>query len=119
MDKPEPVLLIVDDESSVRRVLTRIISKKISKILTASTITDAELILDTTRVTHILCDHLLGPGQPTGIESSISWKQKYPHIEKVVILTGTSAYLGDTPEGIDSILPKTTDPLKLTDLLKL
>ncbi len=112
-------LLIIDDEGSVRRALSRILFKYADKILTASNMTDAQLILDTDPVTHILCDQLLGPGQPTGTESAIFWKDRYPSIKKLFILTGTKIASVAAPEGIDKVLPKTTDPLQLAAMLEL
>ena len=62
MTTSDSILLIIDDESSVCRALSRILRRKANEIITAQTIVDAELVLDTRDVTHVLCDHLLGPG---------------------------------------------------------
>ncbi|MBN2341250.1 MAG: hypothetical protein JXX29_09975 [Deltaproteobacteria bacterium] len=115
----DATLLIIDDESSVCRALSRILRKRAGEIVTAQTIVDAELVLDTKEVTHVLCDHLLGPGQPKGLETAIHWKQEYPSIQKLIILTGTDAAFGDPPAGIDKVLPKTTDPMLLAEYLEL
>ena len=112
-------LLIIDDEASVCRALGRILREKADEIVTAQSIADAELIMDTRDVTHILCDHLLGPGQPRGLDTAIHWKSEYPDIEKIIILTGTDAAFDAPPDGIDHVLPKTTDPLKLAEYLDL
>ena len=119
MNKKDSILLVIDDEASVCRALGRILRKKASEIITAQNIVDAELVLDTKEVTHVLCDHLLGPGQPKGLETAIHWKAEYPSIEKIIILTGTDAAFARTPAGIDHVLPKTTDPLKLAEILGL
>lgn len=112
-------LLIIDDESSVCRALSRILRCKAGEVITAQTLADAELVLDTREVTHVLCDHLLGPGQPRGLDTAIKWKAEYPSIEKIIILTGTNAAYDVPPEGIDQVLPKTTDPMQLAQILEL
>ena len=112
-------LLIIDDEASVCRALSRILRQKAQDIITAQNTADAELIMDTRDVTHILCDHLLGPGQPRGLDTAVHWKNEYPSIEKIIILTGTDAAFDAPPPGIDHVLPKTTDPLKLAEYLEL
>jgi DNA-binding NtrC family response regulator len=119
MSTNEAVLLIVDDEASVCRALSRILKTKASEIITVQNLSDAELVLDTRDVTHILCDHLLGPGQPRGLDTAIHWKAEYPTIDKIIILTGTDAAFNATPDGIDYVLPKTTDPLHLAEFLQL
>ncbi|MBN2526799.1 MAG: hypothetical protein JXR76_10420 [Deltaproteobacteria bacterium] len=119
MTTNDKVLLIIDDEASVCRALSRILSRKATEIITARSIADAELILDTREVTHVLCDHLLGPGQPKGLDNAIYWKSEYPSIEKVIVLTGTDAAFNAPPEGVDKVLPKTTDPLQLAEFLQL
>ena len=119
MTTENPTLLIIDDEASVCRALGRILRNKVGEIITAQNVADAELILDTRYVSHILCDHLLGPGQPRGLDTAIHWKQEYPEVEKIIILTGTDAAFDEPPEGIDHVLPKTTDPLELAEYLQL
>lgn len=119
MTANDSILLIIDDESSVCRALSRILRRKAKEIITAQTIIDAELVLDTRNVTHVLCDHLLGPGQPKGLDTAINWKQEYPSIEKLIILTGTDAAFDVPPIGIDKVLPKTTDPMQLAEFLEL
>lgn len=119
MTSTHSTLLIIDDESSVCRALSRILSRKADEIVTAQTIADAELVLDTKDITHVLCDHLLGPGQPKGLDTAIDWKEQYPSIQKLIILTGTNAAYDSPPAGIDRVLPKTTDPMTLAEYLEL
>ena len=112
-------LLIVDDESSVCRALRRIIRGRADEVVIVSNMTDANLVIDTKKVTHVLCDHLLGPGQPRGMEVASTWKDRYGSIRKLVILTGSNLASQEPPPGIDLVLPKTTDPLQLADLIGL
>jgi len=119
MTTNDAILLIIDDEASVCRALSRILSKKAAETITARNISDAELILDTREITHVLCDHLLGPGQPKGLDNAIYWKEEYPSIRKIIVLTGTDAAFDEPPQGIDKVLPKTTDPMELAEHLQL
>ena len=120
MTVPKTILLIIDDESSVCRVLRRVLRNKVDEIVTAETPVDAHIVLKTKPVTHVICDHLLGPGQPKGLEIAKNWKQTYASIKKIVILTGTNAAQTiEIPSGIDHILPKTTEPVKLVNYLSL
>ncbi len=116
-DYDRKILLVVDDESSVCRALKRLLRGRVDEIVTAQTPADAETVLRSTPVTHVICDHFLGPGQPNGGDVARNWKVDYPKIKVVAILTGTN--IGDIEKapGIDHLLPKTTDPVKLAELM--
>jgi hypothetical protein len=92
---------------------------KADEIVTAQTPADAETILHSKPVTHVICDHLLGPGQPKGMDIAKEWKGAFPSIRSIVILTGTNVKNLHPPETIDHVLPKTTDPVELAALLGL
>lgn len=111
------ILLIIDDETTVCNALRRLLRSKVDEILIAANSSDAENILNSKPVTHILCDHMLGPGQPKGLEIAQDWKQIHSSIQKIIILTGTTVYKKDAPVGIDCILPKITDPIDLISYL--
>lgn len=113
----DTVLLVVDDESAVCRALKRLLRNKAGEIISAETPRDAETILQTKRVTHVICDHLLGPGQPLGLDIAKTWKSKYPSLQRVAILTGTNLKELEHPASIDHMLPKTTDPVKLAEIM--
>lgn len=113
-DKPN-VLLIVDDERSVCRALSRLLDRKVKEILSATNSTEAETILRSGRVTHVICDHWFGPGQPLGTNLVTAWKAEYPTILKAVVLTGTDIHKLDAGDAVDKILPKVVDP---ADLIK-
>lgn len=113
------VVLIVDDESSVLRAVGRMLAKYADEILTASGHTEAEAILESRSVTHILCDHWFGRGLPLGLDLAAKWKTLYPKLEKVVVLTGVDIDALSPSPLIDAVLPKTTDPEKLASTLGL
>jgi CheY-like chemotaxis protein len=107
------ILLVVDDESTVCRVVRRLMRDKFDEIATAETPADAEIVLSSRAVTHVICDHVLGPGQPHGLELAGRWKATYPSIRTVVVLTGANVSNLETPPGVDLVLPKTTEPAEL------
>ena len=116
-DESRTILLVVDDESSVCRALKRLLRDKADEIISAETPADAETILRSKQVTHVICDHLLGPGQPLGIDVASGWKREYPSVQRIALLTGTNLSNLAKPDGIDHLLPKTTDPVKLAQLM--
>ena len=118
-EKARSVLLVVDDESSVCRALRRLMVDRADEIVIAQTPADAETILHSKPVTHIICDHLLGPGQPKGMDIAKGWKDAFPTIRSLIILTGTDVRDLHCPETIDHVLSKTTDPVELAELLGL
>jgi len=114
-NKSNFVLLIVDDERSVCRALSRLLENSIKTIQTATNPTEAEMVLNSRDVTHLICDHWFGPGQPLGIDLVAKWKKKYTSIKRAVVLTGTDISNIDTSSSVDKILPKVVDP---DDLIK-
>ena len=115
----EFVLLIVDDERSVCRALTRLLDRQVRRIETASTPIEAEIILRSGHITHVICDHWFGPGQPLGIDLVSNWKKNFPSILRAVVLTGMDISKLPSAPGVDRILPKVVDPDELIEVLDL
>lgn len=118
-DETEFVLLIVDDERTVCRALTRLLDRSVSRIQTATTPKEAEIILRSGKVTHVICDHWFGPGQPLGLDLVSQWKQTYQSIRRAVVLTGTDVEKLVKSDDVDKILPKVVDPQDLIEVLGL
>jgi DNA-binding NtrC family response regulator len=116
-DTGKTTLLVVDDESSVCRAVRRLLRDKFDEILTVETPADAEAVLASRQVTHLVCDQCLGPGQPEGLAVASGWRATYPSIRKLVILTGADVKNLTALPGVDLVLPKTTDPVDLAALL--
>ena len=112
------VVLVVDDEKMVLNALARYLRRFFPKVVTATTPLEAESALRDNRVTHLVCDHWLGPGLPLGIDLVSHWKNDFPSIQKVVLLTGADVDTLVSPPGLDSIIPKTIDPTALTAELR-
>jgi DNA-binding NtrC family response regulator len=113
------VLLIVDDESSVCRALSRMLGKRVDEIASAFSPQEAEMVLVSKEVTHLVCDHWFGMGQPLGVDLVAKWKEKYQSIQNIVLLTGTDETRLSLPtEGV-RIMNKTVNPDDLIAALNL
>jgi len=119
MSQEKSILMILDDESAVCRALKRTLRNRVDEIVSAENAHDAMTILESTPVTHVLCDHLLGPGQPRGMELVTDWKARFPNLKKIIILTGSAESRATPASGVDLVLPKTTDPADLAKHLGL
>ena len=117
-DESEFVLLIVDDERTVCRALTRLLDRSVSRIETATNPKEAEIVLRAGNVTHVICDHWFGPGQPLGLDLVTQWKETYPSIRRIVVLTGTDVNKLEKSKNV-VILPKVVDPDELIEALGL
>lgn len=106
-------LLVIDDDTSVCRAIRRLFRGRFNDIVFAETPADAETILASRPVTHVICDHMLGPGRPRGLELAGEWKALFPSIRRIAILTGANVKDLQASGGIDLIVPKTIDPEEL------
>ena len=73
----------------------------------------ASKLLDTEKVTHLLCDQNLGSSS-RGQDLLVSWRSAHPSIVFAALMSGAPLDLERLPEGIDAALNK---PIELTDLL--
>jgi CheY-like chemotaxis protein len=106
MTPKKTMLLIVDDEELVCRVLSRDFKHKFDRVLFATRPEDAEEILATGEVTSVVCDYNLGDGAPRGTELLEKWRKAYPKIERAVIYTGTDPSRIGLTKWIDSTVSK-------------
>ena len=111
------VLLILDDEPMIVRLITRWFKHDFSEIHYATTPVEAEALLASKRITHFVCDANLGPDQPQGIELINRWYPMYPDLEKAVLFTGMALDSVPTREGVQ-IISKGDDPNVLLSHLK-
>jgi CheY-like chemotaxis protein len=116
-DTGKTTLLVVDDESAVCRAMRRMLRGVFDEILTVETPADAEAVLASREVTHLVCDQCLGPGQPEGLAVASGWRTSYPSIRKLVILTGANVKNLTALPGVDHVLPKTIEPADLAKVL--
>ena len=99
--------------------MSRLLVDSIKQIQTATTPTEAEIVLRSGRVTHVICDQWFGPGQPLGMNLVKKWKEQYETIERAVVLTGTDIAKLPATGGVDMVLPKVVEPAELIEALKL
>ena len=118
-EKSDAVLLIVDDESTVCRALSRLLGSQVKDIYFATNPTEGEIILRSGRVTHIICDHWFGPGQPLGTDLVNKWRELFPAIKRAIVLTGTDINRLDAGKAVDKIISKVADPEELIEALGL
>ncbi|MCP4600586.1 MAG: response regulator [Proteobacteria bacterium] len=113
------VLLVVDDESSVCRALSRMLKSSVDEILTAITPSEAEMVLESRKITHVICDHWFGPGLPLGLDLAAKWKEQHLSIQRAVVLTGTDVSRLESRPGVHQIMAKTVRPEELLKALGL
>lgn len=89
-------ILLIDDEESLRKLLSRIIGLEDFKVEEASTLKAAFDILKRKEIDVILCDVKLPDGN--GVDFVKEAKAKYPLVE-IILLT---AY-GNIPDGVQAI----------------
>ena len=118
-ESEKSVLLVVDDESSVCRALSRMLKKDVDEILTAFSPQEAETVLDSRKITHLICDHWFGQGQPLGLDLAAKWKKEHTSLRRVIVLTGTDITRLTAPPGVNEILAKTARADELAAALDL
>ncbi|MDD5306862.1 MAG: hypothetical protein PHU25_06025 [Deltaproteobacteria bacterium] len=117
MNEGKKTLLIVDDEARVAKALTRAMGRYFDEVLSAGTASIASSILAENKVTHVICDHWLGEGDPLGLDLVPEWRRSYPAIERAVIMTGLDEKTLIADSGIDAIVSKLTRSEELARVL--
>jgi DNA-binding NtrC family response regulator len=117
VDTETKILLVVDDESAVCRALSRILGKLFDEVLTAMNPVEAETVLATRPVTHLVCDHWFGDAESLGYDLAVAWRAEHPGVQRLVLLTGTDTTRIEPHAAIDAIMDKTVDPEDLKKAL--
>ena len=117
-NKSREILLIVDDDPQIRRMLMRFFKHHFDSALTAATPADAERILRENVVTHILLDFHLGYNNPRGTELVVDWRRRYPLIRKALLLSGTRLQDKQIPPEVDHYFMKPIEPKDVMEALK-
>ena len=95
------------------------LSTRVDETNYATSAFEAELILDSKEITHLICDHWFGAGQTLGTDLAALWKKKYPSIERIVLLTGADISTLKSPPEVNTVLSKSVETSTLIESLEL
>ena len=112
------VLLVVDDEPAMRKVLERLLGRAFGQVLTAADPAEADDLLAANEVTHLVTDCNLGPGLPLGVDLVPAWRERCPSIERAVVFSGTDLSAKELPDAIDAVLHLSADFEDLLEALE-
>ncbi|MFZ5875299.1 MAG: response regulator [Nitrospirota bacterium] len=78
-----PVILVVDDEPSVRRSLHRLFAREQYRVLEAGGVQEAIKTMGSAQIDLVITDYSMPDG--TGLDLLRKLKQQYPHIVRMII----------------------------------
>jgi CheY-like chemotaxis protein len=106
MEATGNVLLFVDDNSALHRGARTLLKSKFSHILTAGSDAEADVLLLTNPVTHLMVDYFLGDAN-TGDHCIRKWRALYPSIRQAILISGSVSEINQTD--IDAVYTKPFD----------
>ena len=86
--KERTILLIVDDNPRICRILTRRLAGSFDGLHAVCTKEEAEQKLKREPVSHLICDNDLGENTQKGSALIPEWKKQYASIKRAVLFTG-------------------------------
>ena len=119
------IVLVVDDYRSLARALEKHLGPVVDQVYTAGSAWEAQYILDSVPVSHLLCDlnitveddsplmsalrlpNFDQRGNQLGFELAPQWRKKHSSIKKVVVYTGGDLDGLSKPNGVDALVCKT------------
>lgn len=106
MNKKNPkVLLVVDNEPSITRLVRRICAHDFEIIYTACSSKRAKEYLRCAPVTHLVCDFDLNESK-NGVALICKWRSEFPRLQRTVLFTGSDFTQFSIPNQIDAVLQK-------------
>jgi len=111
------ILMVVDDTPNVGRALSRILGKYFDEVHVLESASEAAALLGQKVVTHVICDHCLGEGDPLGLDLVPRWRREHPAIERAIIMTGLDERTLIPGPEIDAVVSKLTRSEELVRLL--
>lgn len=113
------ILLIVEDDPGVTRLVFRVLKPYFRRIYLAEGPSQAVLVMDSIAVTHMVVDQNYGNREITGDEFLHSCRSRCPSILAAVIYTGSDLGSLLRYEEIDAVVSKTARFDELTSALGL
>jgi DNA-binding NtrC family response regulator len=110
-------LLIVDDSDDIRSALRGFMSLCFEQVVAAATPQEAEAALRAYQPRLLLCDYWLGPEHPPATDLIPGWRERYPSIERVGLITGTNTDALGSADCVDAVFQKPLDMRRVTDFL--
>ncbi len=98
--------LVVDDSAMIVKAISRTLGKSFDQFYGATSPAEAEAILQTHPVSHLVCDFDLGGEYPVGTDLIQKWRSLYPGIVRAIIYSGSQPSLISTTPEVDAVLEK-------------
>ncbi len=117
-DPPGRILLVVDDEPEICKLIKRSLRGEFDEIHVAGDQIDAETVLEDRHVTHVVCDFYLATGDTLGDKLLARWRDDWPSIEYAALFTGSTIERHGGSEKIDDVFTKPNDFNKLVSRLR-
>ena len=108
----ESILLVFDDDRLNLRSIGRVLSGIFDRLLLAQTARQAEELLSTHPITHLLCDRCVAE-HLNGEEFIRQWRQRWPSIQYAALMTGGEVGLPVEFSMVDAVFRKPFEPTKL------
>ena len=101
-------VLVIDPDEFFRKGVEKLIKRRnvFNEVFSANTIEEAERILETHDITHLVCDYNVGPTVPNGTYLIQQLRNKYPSISRALIFTTHNLDATNRPHGVDRIISK-------------
>ena len=103
------VILLTIEDDTVRGQLARLFQMRFSAVYTAKTPVEAEELLETHSITHIICGNELLNNQQLGVKLILQWKERFHSIEKTVLYNQSLPNAKYLPTEIDQVLGESPD----------
>ena len=111
--------LIVDDSAMTVKLMSRTFGKFFDQFYGATNPAEAEAILQTHPVTHLICDFDLGGEHPVGTDLVQKWRSLYPGIVRAIIFSGSRPSMIPTIPEVDAVLEKPSSIVALKAALQI
>jgi CheY-like chemotaxis protein len=109
-------LLVLDDDTFNLRSLKRVLKGTFDEMLVAQSTQQAEELLGTHQVTHVLCDRNLSEST-RGEEVIRRWRARWRTIRYAALMTGDDTHQLEGLPSIDAVFAKPIDPAALREAL--